>query len=155
MATNYSNSISATNTGFGSGESIQTKVFSGTTEITGDLNPFTSRTMNLPAFTPKSANSTIIIEFDCDLSVGNFGLDEYVTQIRDSSNTVLMDKRSRWNNGGAGGGMRSNPMIPIMAKYNNTSITPKIFNVFINRIQGDDTCTMFAHRIAKITEIQN
>jgi hypothetical protein len=66
-----------------------------------------------------------------------------------------MDKRSRWNNGGSGGGMRGNPMIPIMGRFSNTSIAPKTFNIFINRIQGDDTCTMFAHRIAKITEIQN
>ena len=137
------------------GDVIQVKVFNGTSEIGGDLNPFTTRTVTLPAFTPKSSNSTIIIEFDCDLSAGAFGLDEFVTQIRDASNNVLMDKRSRWNNGGSGAGMRGNPMIPISAKFSNTSTTAKTFNIFINRVQGDDTCTMFAHRIAKITEIQN
>jgi hypothetical protein len=155
MATNNPNSISAVNTGYSSGETIQTKVYNGTTDIPGDTSPFTTITINLPSFTPKSVNSTIVIEFDCDLSAGAFGLDEFVTQIRDSSNTVLMDKRSRWNNGGSGSGMRGNPMMPIMAKYDNTSITPKTFNIYINRVQGDDTCTMFAYRIAKISEIQN
>ena len=136
------------------GKVLQTRVYSGS-QITGDAAAFNAPTaFTLPPFTPKSTNSTLLIEFDASYSIAGRGTDEFKAELRYGS-TVLFEKRQRFDGGGAGGGTRSSTMLPISAVYTNTTTGAKTFNVLISRIAGDDAITVNNNRIAKITEIQN
>ena len=130
------------------GKVLQTLVYSGS-QITGAATAFI-----LPPFTPKSTNSTLLIEFDASYSIAGRGTDEFKAELRYGS-TVLFEKRQRFDGGGAGGGTRSSTMLPISAVYTNTTTGAKTFNVLISLLAGDDAITVNNNRIAKITEIQN
>ena len=136
------------------GKVLQTLVYSGS-QITGAATAFTAPTaFTLPPFTPKSTNSTLLIEFDASYSITGRSTDEFKAELRYGS-TVLFEKRQRFDGGGAGGGTRGSTILPISAVYTNTTTGAKTFNVLISRLAGDDAITVNNNRIAKITEIQN
>ena len=130
-------------------------MYSGS-QITGAATAFTAPTaFTLPPFTPKSTNSTLLIEFDASYSIASRGTDEFKAELRYGS-TVLFEKRQRFDGSGTtGGGTRGSTMLPISAVYTNTTTGAKTFNVLISRLAGDDAITVNNNRIAKITEIQN
>ena len=129
-------------------------MFSGS-QFTGAATAFTAPTaFTLPPFTPKSTNSTLLIEFDASYSIDGRNTDEFKAELRYGS-TVLFEKRQRFDGGGAGGGTRGSTILPISAVYTNTTTGAKTFNVLISRLAGNDAITVNNNRIAKITEIQN
>lgn len=137
-----------------SGNILQTKVYKNS-EVSGTTSGFFGTTQFNPTttFTPKSTNSKIIITFDMDYSISAYGTDEWQIILREGS-TNLYEKRQRFN-GNVGGGSRGSILMPITGSFDNTSLTPKSFNVIITRIGGDDNCTVYNQRNVIITEIQN
>lgn len=136
-----------------SGDVIQRRAYSGTTALSGDTNTFTSRTMTMPTFTPKSANSTIDISIDADYLVPNYGADEFQVKVMDGATTIF-EKRQRWHNS-KGGGTRSPTLLPLQCSIDNTSLAARNFTLQINRTSGDDTCQLYGYRAVVFTESQN
>lgn len=135
-----------------SGDVIQRKAYSGTTALSGDTAAFTSRTMTMPTFTPKSVNSTIDISIDADYVVLNYGTDEFQVRVMDGATTIF-EKRQRWHNA-QGGGTRSPTLLPLQCVVNNTSLTARNFTLQINRTGGNDTCQLYGYRAVVFTESQ-
>ena len=135
-----------------SGSVLQMKAYSGTTALPGDLNTFTTRTVNLPTFTPKSTNSDIIIELDADYIINTFGADEWKIQILEGS-TVLYEKKQVFNNN-SGGGTRSSTLLPLTGVVSNGSLSTRTFSIKMERVSGDDTMQLYTYRSLNITEVQ-
>ena len=135
-----------------SGDVIQRRAYSGTTALSGDTNAFTSRTMTMPTFTPKSVNSTIDISIDAYYLVPNYGADEFQVKVMDGATTIF-EKRQRWHDI-RGGGIRSPTLLPLQCVVNNTSLTARNFTLQINRTGGDDAFQLYGYRAVVFTESQ-
>lgn len=143
-----------------SGDVLQVKVFSGT-EIPGTYDSgLINGTFTIPSFTPKSSNSTILVEADATYFVSGVapvGTDDHFSMQLRQGGTTFMDKRQVWQTpiNHPAGGTRSSTLFPIMGRFSNTSTTAKSFNLTLARISGDDTVSFSNSIVVKITEIQN
>lgn len=112
----------------------------------------TNYTLTVPNYTPVSASSYLIIEFDLDYAIGAYGTDEWRARLN-VAGASQMEKRQRFD-GNVGGGTRSPTLAPIKARYTNTSVAAKAINLNIDRTAGDDVITIYTYRNCIITEIQ-
>ena len=105
-----------------------------------------------PAFTPISTSSWLIVEFDCGYAISGFGADTFESYIRNGT-TVLQTHQQAFANS-SGGGTRSGTLLPLKARFTNTSTANKSFNLRVLRTAGDDTLTWLGSMICRITEVQ-
>lgn len=119
-------------------------VFSGTA---------TDIVVTSPTFTPVSSSSWLLVEFDCGYAIGGYGADTFEAYLRQGT-TTLQTHRQVFTSTGAGGGTRSGTLLPIMARYTNTSTAGKAFNLRVLRTAGDDTLTWVGSMFCRITEVQ-
>ena len=108
------------------------------------------------SYTPKIANSYIVIEYQSIYFLNGSGADSidgylYVTDV--SKNTISHTYQ-QWANS-AGGGTRSGTMFPIVGRYTNTSVTAKSISVEVQNVTDSDTVEVAGDISTwlKITEI--
>ena len=105
------------------------------------------------AYTPKNANSSILMEFQTSYSVIGGSGDNASAQLWVDGSQISYTNQY-WNNG-PGGGTRSGVMFPIVGKYVNSSTSQKQINIKVQNntdadpitINKDSSCWL------KITEI--
>lgn len=133
------------------GSVLQTRMYFGVENVSSGTA--TDIVITSPTFMPVSASSWLAVEFSCGYSLGGFGADTFESYLRQGT-TVLQTHRQRFDSGGAGGGTRSGVLLPIKARYTNTSTAGKAFNLRVLRTAGDDTLTWLGSMACQITEIQ-
>ena len=124
------------------------------------VNSTTDTTIADYSYTPVSANSTIIIEFNTKYDIGGNDADSFYSQILVGTTLAASTQRAYntqkfVNNNG--GGTRSGALFPIMGGYTNTSTAAKLITIQARRISSDDNI-IFQRDIStwlKITEIAN
>lgn len=124
------------------------------------VNSTTDTTIADYSYTPVSANSTIIIEFNTKYDIGGNDADSFYSQILVGTTLAASTQRAYntqkfVNNNG--GGTRSGALFPIMGGYTNTSTAAKLITIQARRISSDDNI-IFQRDIStwlKIKEIAN
>jgi len=108
------------------------------------------------SYTPKIANSYLIVEYQSAYFLNGSGADSidgylYVTDV--SKNTISHTYQ-QWANS-AGGGTRSGTMFPIVGRYTNESVTAKSISVEVQNVTIGDTVEVAGDMSTwlKITEI--
>lgn len=116
-----------------------------------------SGTVATYTYTPKSANSKIIVEY------GNFyeitgdsggGLDKFQSSIT-IGGTMVARREQQFHNI-AGYGTRGSTIFPICGGIANAALTPRVINITLTRLNGDDTVRFYSasfEAFMKITEI--
>ena len=99
------------------------------------------RVANL-TYTPKSSNSYIWIEYNCNYSIAGTAADDFYANIT-VNGTEIVYSRQIWNNG-SGGGTRSGVLFPISARYTNSSTAGIAITVQARRNSSDDDLTISA-----------
>ena len=113
----------------------------------------TDYTLTVPAYTPVSANSKLVIAFDAHILFGSLGADSFRSRILVNGVTQLIEKQTPFINGSGGGG-RGASLMPVIASYTNTSLTAKTLAANVQRLSGDDVLTINANRSCVIWEYQ-
>ena len=116
-----------------------------------------SGTVATYTYTPKSANSKIIVEYGNLYEItgdsGN-GLDKFQSTI--TIGGTMVAKRQQQFPNAAGSGTRGSTLFPICGGIDNAALTPRVINITITRVNGDDTVRFygaFYDAFMKITEI--
>jgi len=109
------------------------------------------------SYTPKIANSYLIIEYQCNYKVDGGGADNVAAflNVQDTSGYNRLTANIQYWLNAQGGGTRSGTMLPITGRYTNTDTTAKLITVDVNNgtdadnlyINSNDCCWL------KITEI--
>jgi hypothetical protein len=136
-------------------ESVNSLGANGVT-ITASGNDETVLTYN---YTPVSATSLILIEFDADFSIpGNHGgVDDALTSKVKVAGTSVQSKTQQFRkvavNAQEWVEMRSPTLFPISGRYLNASTSAVAITITVARTSGDDGATIGNDYILKITEI--
>lgn len=131
-------------------------IFTNMFNITGSnqtINAGNTNDIISYSYTPKNANSSILIEFQTKYTLGGAGTDSTSAQLWvDSSN--ISYTYQQWGEA-LGGGTRSGVIFPIVGKYTNSSITAKNIIVKLQNSTDADAITVYkdASCWLKITEI--
>ena len=120
-----------------------------------DISFNSSATVNIftYSYTPKIANSYIILEYQTVYSLNGSGTDEVYGYLKVGSNRISQTYQ-KWI-GGAGGGTRSGTMFPIVGRYYNTNTSTKSIAVDVYNATDVDTVLVKGDLSTwlKITEI--
>ena len=105
------------------------------------------------AYTPKNANSSILMEFQTSYSVIGGSGDSASAQLWVDGSQISYTNQY-WNNA-SGGGTRSGVIFPIVGKYVNSSTSQKQINIKVQNNTDVDTITIYKDSSCwlKITEI--
>ena len=116
-----------------------------------------SGTVATYTYTPKSANSKIIVEYGNLYEItgdsGN-GLDKFQSTI--TIGGTMVAKRQQQFPNAAGSGTRGCTLFPICGGIDNAALTPRVINIILTRVNGDDTIQFYSasfDAFMKITEI--
>ena len=120
------------------------------------VNVSSTKTIFTYSYTPKIANSYIIIEYQTINYSGGSANDEIYAYLYsyDSIDNRIGTTYQKWMNG-AGGGTRSGTLFPIVGRYTNTDTNSKTIRVDINNNGSNDQLTVNGDNSTwlKITEI--
>ena len=124
------------NTNAKPGTIINTVMLPPTT--TGDIsiNATAYTTFLTYSYTPVSASSTIIVEFNTKYDINGYGDDSFSSQILVTGTEVAYNTQKFTGNGG--GGSRSGTLFPLMGSYTNTTTGAKTININVKRDASDD-----------------
>jgi hypothetical protein len=109
------------------------------------------------SYTPKIANSYLIIEYQCNYKVDGGAADGVTAflNVGDTSGYNRLTANIQYWNNTQGGGTRSGTMLPITGRYTNTDTTAK--NITVDVSNGTDVDNMYLYSNdccwLKITEI--
>lgn len=131
-------------------------IFTDMINITGDNQEvYTNNTDNIISYpyTPKNANSNILIEFQTRYDVVGSGNDNASAQLWVDSSQLAYTYQ-HWTSA-SGGGTRSGVIFPIVGKYVNSSTSQK--QIIVKLYNGTDTDPITIYKDSscwlKITEI--
>ena len=124
----------------------------------GQINTVISAgTVATYTYTPKSNNSKIIVEYGALYAIagdsGN-GLDRFESSI--TLGTTMIAKRQQQFPNAAGSGTRGSTLFPICGGIVNSALTPRVINITLTRLNGDDAIQFYSasyDACMKITEI--
>ena len=108
-------------------------------------------------YTPKSTSSKIIVEYGGLYNISGdsgTGLDAFESQV--TVDSTLIAKRQQQFPNVAGSGTRSSTLFSISGGIANAALTPRVINITLTRINGDDTIRFYSgsfDAFMKITEI--
>jgi cytoskeletal protein CcmA (bactofilin family) len=131
-------------------------IFTNMINITGSNQTITANTTSdiiTYSYTPKNANSSILMEFQTKYTLGGAGTDSARAELWvDSSN--ISYTYQQWGEA-LGGGTRSGIIFPIVGKYTNSSITAKNIIVKLQNSTDADAITVYKDTSCwlKVTEI--
>jgi hypothetical protein len=138
------------------GQTINT-VFLESADMAQINTAISAGTVATYTYTPKSANSKIIVEYGGLYNISGdsgAGLDAFESQV--TVDSTLIAKRQQQFPNAAGSGTRGSTIFPICGGIANAALTPRVINITLSRISGDDTVQFFSASFAafmKITEI--
>lgn len=138
------------------GQTINT-VFLESADISQINTAISSGTVATYTYTPKSANSKIIVEYGNLYEItgdSGAGLDKFQSSI--TIGGTMVAKRQQQFPIAAGSGTRGCTIFPICGGIDNTALTPRVINIILTRLNGDDTVqfySAFFDAFMKITEI--
>ena len=133
----------------------------GDTSFNQIYTSISSGTVASYTYTPRSNNSKIIVEYSALYIVGGNtdGLnttDSFISTIDVVGVPVSIGKREQQFRTGDGTSNRSSTIFPIAGAYNNSALTPVVFNINLYRNNGNDTIQFYNSSYdacMKITEI--
>ena len=138
------------------GQTINT-MFLESADISQNNTAMSSGTVATYTYTPKSANSKIIVEYGNLYEItgdsGN-GLDKFQSTI--TIGGTMVAKRQQQFPNVAGSGTRGSTLFPICGGIANAALTPRVINITLTRVNGDDTIQFYSasfDAFMKITEI--
>ena len=138
------------------GQTINT-MFLESADISQNNTAMSSGTVATYTYTPKSANSKIIVEYGNLYEItgdsGN-GLDKFQSTI--TIGGTMVAKREQQFQNTAGSGTRGSTLFPICGGIDNAALTPRVINISITRVNGDDSVQFYSasfDAFMKITEI--
>ena len=138
------------------GQTINT-MFLESADISQNNTAMSSGTVATYTYTPKSANSKIIVEYGNLYEItgdsGN-GLDAFQSSI--TIGGTMVAKRQQQFPNVAGSGTRGSTLFPICGGIDNAALTPRVINITLTRVNGDDTIQFYSasfDAFMKITEI--
>ena len=138
------------------GQTINT-MFLESADISQNNTAMSSGTVATYTYTPKSANSKIIVEYGNLYEItgdsGN-GLDKFQSTI--TIGGTMVAKRQQQFPNAAGSGTRGCTLFPICGGIDNAALTPRVINIILTRVNGDDTVQFYSasfDAFMKITEI--
>ena len=138
------------------GQTVNT-VFLESVDISQINTAISAGTVATYTYTPKSANSKIIVEYGNLYEItgdsGN-GLDKFESRIT-ISGTMVAKRHQQFPNA-AGSGTRGSTLFPICGGIDNAALTPRVINITVTRVNGDDTVQFYSasfDAFMKITEI--
>jgi hypothetical protein len=108
-------------------------------------------------YTPKSANSKIIVDYGALYSItgdSGGGLDGFESRIT-ISGTMVAKRQQQFPNA-TGSGTRGSTLFPICGGIDNAALTPRVINITLTRNDGNDTVQFYSasfDAFMKITEI--
>lgn len=130
-----------------------------------DISQATTTTINAAAtgtlftysYTPKCANSYIVVEYQTKYAFGGAGADSLTAYaiVNDGSDRTVGQTYQQWVNS-QGGGTRSGTIFPIVGRYSNSNKTAKNIIVKLQNDTDSDAVTVTGDDIMtflKITEI--
>jgi len=138
------------------GQTINT-VFLESADISQINTAISSGTVATYTYTPKSANSKIIVDYGSLYEItggSDGGLDKFQSSI--TIGGTMVAKREQQFPNAAGSGTRGCTIFPICGGIDNAALTPRVINITLTRINGDDTVrfySAFYDAFMKITEI--
>jgi len=138
------------------GQMINT-VFLESADISQINTAISSGTVATYTYTPKSANSKIIVDYGALYEItggSDGGLDKFQSSI--TIGGTMVAKRQQQFPNAAGSGTRGCTIFPICGGIDNAALTPRVINITLTRINGDDTVqfySAFYDAFMKITEI--
>lgn len=138
------------------GQTINT-VFLESADISQINTAISSGTVATYTYTPKSANSKIIVDYGSLYEItggSDGGLDKFQSSI--TIGGTMVAKREQQFPNAAGSGTRGCTIFPICGGIDNAALTPRVINITLTRIDGDDTVkfySAFYDAFMKITEI--
>ncbi len=138
------------------GQTINT-VFLESADISQINTAISSGTVATYTYTPKSANSKIIVDYGALYEItggSDGGLDKFQSSI--TIGGTMVAKRQQQFPNAAGSGTRGCTIFPICGGIDNAALTPRVINITLTRINGDDTVqfySAFYDAFMKITEI--
>lgn len=143
------------------GQTVNT-VFLDATQISQSGSAISNGTVASYSYTPLSNNSKIIVEYGAMYIVGGNTdnttntTDSFISTIDVTGVPVSIGKREQQFRTGDGASNRSSTIFPIAGAYNNSALTPVVFNINLSRNNGNDTIQFYNSSYdacMKITEI--
>ena len=138
------------------GQTINT-VFLESADISQNNTAMSSGTVATYTYTPKSANSKIIVEYGTLYTItgdSTGGLDGFESRI--TIGGTMVAKRQQQFPNLAGSGTRGSTLFPICGGIDNAVLTPRVINITLTRNDGNDTVRFYNasyDAFMKITEI--
>lgn len=138
------------------GQTINT-VFLESADISQINTEISSGTVATYTYTPKSANSKIIVEYGNLYEItgdSGGGLDKFQSSI--TIGGTMVAKREQQFDNAPGFGTRGSTIFPICGGIDNAALTPRVINIILTRVNGDDTVRFYSasfDAFMKITEI--
>ena len=120
------------------------------------ISPTTTPTIFSFLYTPKIANSSLLLEYQTNYSFGGGGTDNIEAYLYVTDATELRIARTIQHYEDAqGGGTRSGTILPIVGRYDNSNLNVKTIRVDIFNNTDADPVTVFGDTSTwlKITEI--
>ena len=123
------------------------------------IAPTVTTTIFTYSYTPKCANSYIVVEYQTKYAFGGAGADSLTAYVivNDGSDHTVGQTYQQWVNT-QGGGTRSGTIFPIVGRYSNGNKTAKNIIVKLQNDTDSDAVTVTGDDIMtflKITEIGN
>jgi hypothetical protein len=138
------------------GQTVNT-VFLESADISQNNTAISAGTVAAYTYTPKSANSKIIVDYGALYSItgdSGGGLDGFESRIT-ISGTIVAKRQQQFPNA-AGSGTRGSTLFPICGGIDNAALTPRVINITLTRNDGNDTVQFYSasfDAFMKITEI--
>jgi hypothetical protein len=138
------------------GQTVNT-VFLESADMAQINTAISSGTVAAYTYTPKSANSKIIVDYGALYSItgdSGGGLDGFESRIT-ISGTMVAKRQQQFPNA-AGSGTRGSTLFPICGGIDNAALTPRVINITLTRNDGNDTVQFYSasfDAFMKITEI--
>lgn len=105
-------------------------------------------------YTPISANSYLIIEYNTSYTVSTGGADTFISRITVANGEITYGSQT-WLGTTSGTGTRSGVLFPLMGRFTNSSLSVKPIVIAMKRTLGDAAVTILGDDSTwlKITEI--
>ena len=142
-------------TAFEPGDIIKMSAFDATdlSMISVAVNSYSYTEIGSASYTPKSSSSYLVLEFNVNYYIDSLTIaeDDFYSQITVDGAEIIFSRQIFQN--GEGGGTRSGVLFPLLARYTNSSTTPKIISIKAKRGNTDDALIIIANNVSGILRV--
>ena len=142
-------------TAFEPGDIIKMSAFDATdlSMISVAVNSYSYTEIGSTSYTPKSSSSYLVLEFNVNYYIDSLTIaeDDFYSQITVDGAEIIFSRQIFQN--GEGGGTRSGVLFPLLARFTNSSTTPKIISIKAKRGNTDDALIIIANSVSGILRV--